>query len=163
MISFLWAEDMNHVIGKDGHLPWHLPADMKYFKNTTTGKTILAGRKTYLSFGRPLPNRKNIVLTSSKNINDDNVLVLHNINEFLEYAKNHTTEEIFVVGGANIFQQLLPYADRLYKTVIEHAFIGDVKMPEINYNNFELIKSTPGKIDEKNPYPFTFEVFTKIK
>ncbi|KRM67880.1 dihydrofolate reductase [Apilactobacillus ozensis] len=163
MISFLWAEGSNHIIGKNGNLPWHLPADMRYFKKLTTGNTIVTGRKTYLSFGKPLPNRKNMVITTSNNINDAGVLVFHSINEFIEYSKKHVDEEIFVVGGANIFEQLVPYADRLYKTEIEHDFDGDTYMPTINYDNFKLINTIPGKVDDKNIYDFNFKVFQKIK
>ncbi len=104
-----------------------------------------------------------MVITTSNNINDAGVLVFHSINEFIEYSKKHVDEEIFVVGGANIFEQLVPYADRLYKTEIEHDFDGDTYMPTINYDNFKLINTIPGKVDDKNIYDFNFKVFQKNK
>ncbi|UQS85410.1 dihydrofolate reductase [Apilactobacillus apisilvae] len=162
MISYLWAESKGHIIGSNGTLPWNLPSDMHYFKATTTGNVILAGKRTYESFGRPLPNRLNVVLThTSKDDFPKNVKVFNNVNEFLSFSKDNQDKEIFVVGGAQIFKLLLPYVDFLYRTVIDYKFSGDTVMPDINYNDFKLIKSVDGKMDDKNIYPHTFEVFKR--
>ncbi|WKN28720.1 dihydrofolate reductase [Apilactobacillus kunkeei] len=162
MISFLWAESDNHIIGLNGGLPWHLPADMKYFKKTTTHQIIMAGRTTYESFKRPLPNRLNTVLTShDKSEYPDDVVVFNTLEEFLAFAKKFSDKEIFVVGGAKIFAELLPYVDRLYKTVINHEFDGDTKMPEIDYSQFDLVSTKQGIIDDKNIYPYRFEIFER--
>lgn len=162
MISYLWAESKGHVIGMDGNLPWKLPADMHYFKQTTTNNIILAGSKTYKSFGRPLPHRLNVVLTHQEdNRFPDEVMVIHNVNDFLQFANNNKEKEIFVVGGAQIFKLLLPYVDRLYRTSIDYKFDGDTVMPKINYDEFNLIKETIGKLDSKNIYPHKFDVFER--
>lgn len=162
MISYLWAEANHHVIGVDGTLPWHLPADMQYFKKLTTHQIILAGRTTYESFKRPLPNRLNVVLTShSKDEFPPEVLVLNTLLEVLEFTKQFRDKEIIVVGGAKIFKEFMPYVDKLYRTVINADFAGDTTMPEIDYNDFTLESSTPGVMDSKNVYPHTFEVYTR--
>ncbi|GAA6113121.1 MAG: dihydrofolate reductase [Apilactobacillus sp.] len=162
MISFLWAESNDHIIGLNGDLPWHLPADMKYFKETTTHQIIMAGRTTYESFKRPLPNRLNTVLTShDKSEYPNDVVVFNELSEFLEFAKKFSDKEIFVVGGAKIFSELTEYVDRLYKTVIDYDFDGDTKMPEINYNDFNLVSTKEGILDDKNIYPHRFEVYER--
>lgn len=115
----LFAMDENRLIGKDNKLPWHLPNDLKYFKETTMNKKIVMGRKTFESIGRPLPGRETIVLTKNEKFSSEGCLVFHSINEFLQFAQNNKEEEIFVIGGAKIFEALLPFADRLYVTEIE--------------------------------------------
>ncbi|AYF92563.1 dihydrofolate reductase [Apilactobacillus bombintestini] len=162
MISYLWAESHNHIIGANGTLPWHLPADMKYFKENTIHQIILAGRTTYESFKRPLPNRLNMVLTSqSKDEFPDDVVVFHEVDEFLKFAKKFSDKEIFVVGGAKIFEELMPYVDKLYRTVIDYDFKGDTKMPSINYDDFTLETVKQGHVDDKNIYPHRFEIYKR--
>ncbi|KRN43449.1 dihydrofolate reductase [Fructilactobacillus fructivorans] len=164
MLAYIWAEASNHVIGKNGKLPWHLPDDMQFFKDQTINHQILAGKRTYDSFGRPLPKRKNLVLTHFSQADfPAGVKVFKTIDEFLQYAKGYPNEVIFVVGGTSVFKELLPYVDYLYRTSINHGFNGDVRMIDIDYSQFELEQQIPGKVDKNNIYPHTFDVFKRKK
>lgn len=160
MISFLFAMDKNRLIGKENKLPWHLPNDLKYFKEMTMQKKIAMGRKTFESIGRPLPGRKTIVLTRDEHFSCEGCLVFHSIEEFVRFAENEH-EEIFVIGGAEIFNKMLPYADRLYITEIEAEFSGDVFFPEIDYSEWELISEKEGTLDAKNVYPHRFLIYER--
>jgi dihydrofolate reductase len=157
MISLLWAMDKNRAIGLNNQLPWHLPEDLKYFKRVTMGKPIAMGRKTYDSIGRPLPGRENIVITRSQGTTIEGCTVIHDVKDLLK----REDEELFVIGGAEIFKEIMPYADRLYITEIREVFEADTFFPEINMGNWELIESTPGIKDEKNPYNYEFFVYQR--
>lgn len=157
MISLLWAMDKNRAIGLNNQLPWHLPEDLKYFKRVTMGKPIAMGRKTYESIGRPLPGRENIVITRSQGVTIEGCTVIHDVKDLLK----REDEELFVIGGAEIFKEIMPYADRLYITEIREVFEADTFFPEINMDNWELIESTPGIKDEKNPYTYEFFVYQR--
>ena len=157
MISLLWAMDENRAIGRNNQLPWHLPEDLKYFKRVTMGKPIAMGRKTYDSIGRPLPGRENIVITRSKGITIEGCTVIHDVKDLLK----RDDEELFVIGGAEIFKEILPFADRLYATEIREVFEADTFFPEYNLFEWELIESTPGMKDEKNPYNYEFLVYQR--
>lgn len=160
MISFLWAEDENRLIGKDNQLPWRLPADLKYFKETTMGHPIVMGRKTYESIGKPLPGRTNIVLTRNPSFKVDGCEVLHSKADFLSWAKK-TDEEIFVIGGAEIYRLFIDEVDQLYVTKIFEQFEGDEYFPKINWENWQLISKELGIKDEKNPYNYEFRRFIR--
>jgi dihydrofolate reductase len=157
MISLLWAMDENRAIGRNNQLPWHLPEDLKYFKRVTMGKPIAMGRKTYDSIGRPLPGRENIVITRSQGITIEGCTVIHDVNDLLK----RDDEELFVIGGAEIFKEIIPFADRLYVTEIREEFEADTFFPEYNLSDWELIESTPGMKDEKNPYNYEFLVYQR--
>ncbi|RFU65453.1 dihydrofolate reductase [Peribacillus glennii] len=157
MISLLFAMDENRVIGKDNKLPWHLPADLNYFKNVTMGHPIVMGRKTFESIGRVLPGRENIVVTRNADFKLEGVTVLHSVDEVIKLADS-SDREIFVIGGAEIFKGILPQTDRLYITEIHHEFQGDTYFPAINEAEWEQLSSTPGIVDEKNRYPHDFIV-----
>jgi len=162
MLIFLWAEGHNGVIGQNGQLPWHLPADMHFFKTVTTGNTIVAGARTYKSFGRPLPNRQNIVVTHQPADNfPDTVIVLDSLDAVRVYAAAHSDEKIFVVGGAQLFVGLQDDVDFLYRTVIDANFTGDTWMPVIDYEKFQLIATQPGIRNDKNPYNYHFEQYQR--
>lgn len=137
MISLIVAMDKNNVIGYKNDMPWHLPNDLKYFKKRTLGHTIIMGRKTFDSLGRVLPNRKHVVLTRGNNTFPEEVEVIHHIDEIKQYAARHVDEEVFIIGGGHIFEQALPFADRLYVTIIDETFKGDVFFPEVNMNEWE--------------------------
>lgn len=162
MISFVWAEDQNQVIGVDGHLPWQLPNDMKRFKNVTTGHPIVMGRKTFESFPNgPLPKRLNIVISRNPNYQvPDGVVLITNKEELAKYVK--PDDEVMVIGGAGIFELFKDDVDRLYLTKINHEFKGDTKMVSIDYDKFDLIEKKEGTVDDKNIYPYTFETYQKI-
>lgn len=156
MISLIVAMDKNNVIGFNNEMPWHLPNDLRFFKEKTTGHTIVMGRKTFESIGRVLPNRKSVVLTKSEVNLPEEVEVIQDIQTVVDMANETPDEELFVIGGGNIFKQILPYADRLYVTVIEEAFQGDVFFPEISATDWKEVSKVKGKKDEKNPYDYYF-------
>jgi dihydrofolate reductase len=153
MISLIAAYDKHRVIGNGQRLPWHLPADLRHFKQKTTGKTIVMGRATFDSIGKALPNRRNIVLTHSTTFHAEKVEVVHQIATILTLAKS---EEVMIIGGASLYKQFLPYADQLLLTVIDHSFVGDTYFPQWNRNDFELLCKQEGIVDADNRYPHTF-------
>ncbi len=165
-ISIIVALDNNHVIGKDNTLIWHLPADMKFFKDTTTGHSIITGRKNYESIPlkfRPLPNRTNIIITRQGDYNAPGAIVVGSIESALDKAKQTGDEEIFVIGGAEIFKQSMHLVDTLYVTQIYHSFEGDVFFPEINMKEWKEIERKEGIVDEKNIYPHDFITYERVK
>lgn len=161
IISIISALAKNRVIGKSNSLPWYLPADLKHFKETTLGKPIVMGLNTFKSIGqKPLPGRKNIVLS-----NDDNYKVpagcflAKSISEVLEMAKEE--KELMVCGGASVYNQFLPLADKLYLTYIDHDFDGDILFPEFSINDWQEIKREDHQPDEKNPYHYSFVILER--
>lgn len=163
MISLVVAMDKDHLIGNQNQLPWYLPSDLKYFKEVTMNKIVIMGRKTFESIGKPLPNRINIVISRTANYNQNNVFVYQSvddvINEYNLYSDSE--QEVFVIGGSEIFKQFLPIADRLYITEIDNEFKGDTYFPEVSQSEWYLNKSIDGIVDEKNPYKHTFKIYEK--
>nr|WP_295973976.1 dihydrofolate reductase [uncultured Bacillus sp.] len=160
MISFIVAMDKNRVIGKDNQLPWHLPADLKFFKKTTMGHPIVMGRKTYESIGKPLPGRENVIVTRNEQYSPEGCTVIHSVEKLKDLAAARG-EEIFVIGGAELFKTVLPDADRLYITLIEQEFEGDTFFPEYTESNWKLVSSIKGVKDERNPYIYYFNVYER--
>jgi len=161
ILSLLLAADENNVIGKDNQLPWHLPNDLKYFKNQTWAMPILMGRKTFESIGKPLQGRKSIVITRSKEWKFDGVEVVHSVEEAIEKAKEFGVKEIFVIGGAEIFQTAFEQANRIYLTRIHHRFDGDAFFPEVSDKDWNLVQSRFCAANEKNKYDHTFQVWER--
>lgn len=161
ILSLLVAASENNVIGKDNKLPWHLPNDLKYFKNQTWGMPILMGRKTFESIGKPLPGRKSIVITRNNDWRHDGVEVVHSIEEAIQKARSFGVKEIFVIGGAEIFNTALPDASRIYLTRIHTKFDGDVYFPEVPENDWQLTSERFCEADEKNPYDHTYQVWER--
>ena len=162
ILSLLVAAGENHVIGKNNQLPWHLPNDLKYFKNQTWGMPILMGRKTFESIGKPLLGRKSIVITRSNNWTYDEVDVVHSIEEAIKKAEGYGVKEIFVIGGAEIFRTSFSTADRIYLTRIHHQFDGDAFFPELQEKEWNLVKQRFCKADEKNAFDHSFQVWERI-
>ena len=162
ILSLVVATDENNVIGKDNKLPWHLPNDLRYFKNLTWGMPILMGRKTFESIGKPLPGRKSIVITRDQDWNYEGVEVVHNIDDAIDKAKEYDVKEIFVIGGAEIFNTSFSSATRIYLTRIHHNFEGDVYFPELNNEDWNLIQNKPCMADDKNAYAHSFQVWEKV-
>nr|AIA16885.1 Dihydrofolate reductase [uncultured bacterium] len=160
VLSLLVAADEGNVIGKNNQLPWHLPNDLKYFKNLTWGLPIVMGRKTYESIGKPLPGRTNIVITRNKDYAAEGIVVVHTIEEALNVAQEKGAREIFVIGGAEIFNSVFESANRIYLTRIHHRFEGDVFFPELN-EDWRLVKKHQYNADEKNAYAHTFQVWER--
>nr|AIA15954.1 Dihydrofolate reductase [uncultured bacterium] len=161
IVSLLLAASENNVIGKDNGLPWHLPDDLKYFKNLTWGLPILMGRKTFDSIGKPLPGRKSIVITRDRDWRHEGVEVVHSIEEAIDKAKTLGAKEIFVIGGAEIFKSSLPVANRIYLTRIHHVFDGDVFFPEIDAERWSCTSERFCAADEKNAYDHTYHVWER--
>lgn len=162
MLAFVWAEDENGLIGKGDGLPWRLPADVAFFKKITMRGDMVTGRKTYETIPkRPLPGRKNIVLTRQKDYDAPGAIVVNSKEEVLELEKNNN-EDLYIIGGAVLFKMFEQEVDELYRTVIHETFEGDVYFDEnFNYDDFELIKSEKGIVDEKNIYEHTFELWRR--
>ena len=153
MISLIAAVDEAWGMGKNNGLLCHLPADLKHFKQITLGKPIIMGRKTFESIGRPLPERLNIVL-STHELSILGATVLPSLGKALALVKDEP--EVMVIGGAHLFQQVLPLAQRIYLTVIHHQFDADVYFPKIDEGIWRLSIESHRKNDEKNPYDMTF-------
>jgi len=154
MISLIAAMAPNRVIGVNNTLPWHLPADFKHFKSVTMGKPILMGRKTYESIGRPLPGRKNIIITNNTSYSADGCIVVNGIDEALAQVQDDA--EVMVIGGASFYQLALPIAQRIYLTIIHHEFEGDahfVTLDKTIWNEIDRVDCEP---DAKNQYPYSF-------
>ena len=161
MLSIIVAVAENNVIGKDNKLIWHLPEDLKRFKRLTTGHTIIMGRKTFESLGRVLPNRKHVILCNDMemNIDDKNVEVLEDISMLKEYIDSE--EEHFIIGGATIYKLLMPYAKKLYLTLIHEEFNGDVYFPEIEEKDWKIIDREEGLRNEENPFDYEYITFER--
>nr|WP_263313291.1 dihydrofolate reductase [Mammaliicoccus sp. Marseille-Q6498] len=151
MKSIIVCHDQNRVIGLNNKMPWHLPNDLKRLKALTTGNTIVMGRKTFDSLGKPLPNRRNVVLTSNKSFQHDGVDVIHSLEE-IDQLDGH----IFIFGGQGLYEQMMDRVDDMYVTVIEDKFQGDAFFPPYNFNEWSVISSEAGELDEKNKLPHTF-------
>lgn len=161
LISAITAVAENNVIGKNNMLPWHLPADMKFFKNTTLHHPVIMGRKTYDSFKKALPQRDNIVITRRQDYKLADALVVSSLQRAIEEAKNFNADEIFILGGAQIFQQSLPVINRLYLTRIHENFEGDAFFPELDFDTWKKIKDEYHGPDEKNKYAYSFQTWEK--
>lgn len=160
MITFVWAEDENGLIGKDGDLPWSLPADMAFFKKVTLTGNVAMGRKTLDSIPNPpLKDRINYVMTRNKDFHMEGVIVAHSKEELLEVAA--TDKPLHIIGGVSLFEAFVEDVDRLYRTVIHESFEGDTYIPEIDYSKFKLVEEVEGTVDEKNRHPHTFQIFER--
>jgi dihydrofolate reductase len=162
LLSLLVAISENNVIGKNNKLPWHLPEDLKYFKNTTWAMPIIMGRKTFESIGIPLPGRTNIVITRNKKWKGDGVKIVHDLDQARKTGEDLDVKEIFVIGGAEIFKTSLPQADRIYLTRIHQNFEGDAFFPSID-KSWELISNRDNLPDEKNMYACSFQIWERRK
>jgi dihydrofolate reductase len=161
MITFILAMDRNRAIGVNNKLPWRLPADLKFFKETTTGHAVLMGRRTYESIGKPLPNRTNVVLTRDPDYRAEGVRVFHSPEEAVREFDGE--KELFVIGGAEIFKQLLPYADKLIVTHIDHEFAADTFFTQVHAEDWKVVSRVPGTTDEKNPYSYEFVTYERVR
>lgn len=164
MLSYVVAIARNKVIGNDNRLAWHLPNDVKFFKEITmTGsRTMIMGRKTFDSLPRVLPGRKHIILTQNKDykIDDENVCVIHSKEDLLPYINSE--EEYFVIGGAEIFKMFLPDTKRMYITEIHEDFAGDTFFPDYDQSEWKVTTKKEGIVDKRNKYQHTFYTLEKI-
>lgn len=164
-ICLIAALAQNRVVGIDNQLPWHLPEDLKYFRLTTTGKTVIMGRKTYDSIGRPLPNRSNIVVSRNPDCKIENVQVVNSLPAALALAENishiNGVDEIMVIGGATLYEAALPVAQRLYLTLVHAAVAGDAYFPEVDFSQWQEVAREDFAASENNPYAYSFVVYDK--
>ncbi|MFC6165384.1 dihydrofolate reductase [Lactiplantibacillus dongliensis] len=163
MIALIWAQDQHGLIGANGQLPWHLSADLKRFKRLTLNHTIVMGRKTFAGFPRPLPHRQNVVLSRQALDLPAGVQQLPNLEALWALQAAHPDEVIFVIGGATVFEAVLPHADYLYRTLITGDFTGDTWMPAIDYDQWQLTHHELGVRDAKNTLEYQFDDFSRRK
>ncbi|MBC7382533.1 MAG: dihydrofolate reductase [Bacteroidia bacterium] len=161
-VSVIVAADENNGIGNENKLLCHLPADLKYFKQLTTGHYILMGRKTFDSIGKPLKDRISLIITKSNRL-IDGCHIFNSIEAGVGYAKKNTEKQLFIIGGDSIFMQSLHIADTVFLTRIHHKFNADVFFPELPAAEWELVNKITHSVDEKNAYPFTFETYKRIE
>ncbi|MGM1430916.1 dihydrofolate reductase [Sphingobacterium lactis] len=159
-LTFVVAAAENNAIGKNNQMPWHLPNDFKYFKSTTMGHSIVMGRKTFESIGRPLPGRRNIVITRQNDFRAEEVDVANSIEDVMNYCRDE--KEVFIIGGGNIFKQTLPLVNKVHLTRV-HTTIPDADafFPELPEQDWELVSSDPHQKDEKHAFDYTIEVYTR--
>ncbi len=166
-LSLIVAVSENGVIGRNGDLPWHLSADLKRFKRITMGHVMLMGRKTWESIGRPLPGRASIVISRQADYSTGfaEVGVAENLDQALAQAHSSPADssEVFVIGGAQLYELTFPRADQLLLTRVHATVDGDVKFPEVDWNRWQLVEETPHEADEKNEYAHTYQVYQRVK
>ena len=159
IVSIVVAISENHAIGKDNKLLWYLPRDLKHFKEITTGHTIIIGRKTYDSVGKPLPNRRNIVITR-KNIAIEGCEVVNSVEAALALCKDEA--EVFIVGGAEIYQQAMHLTDRIYLTIVHAKFEADAYFPEIKEDIWIEVERDDHEPDDRNLLPYSFITLERL-
>ncbi len=162
IISLIAAMDEKWGIGVDGHLPWHLPADLKRFKSLTMGHHLIMGRKTYESIGRPLPGRTTIIVTRNPIYQPEGCLVAHSLETALEFARLDQEDEVFIIGGGEIFNQAIDIADRIYLTRVHTSLPADVHFPDISIEDWSISVSEHHPTDDTNQYPITFEILERV-
>lgn len=162
LVSLIVAASENNAIGKDNHLMWHLPADMKFFKNTTWGFPVIMGRKTFVELGsKPLPGRQNIVITRQKDWKAEGVVVVNKLDDAMFVARDADTKEIFIIGGGEIYKEAMPKANRIYMTRVHATLEGDTYFPAFDEKKWTLTSAREVKADDKHEYAFTIQVWDK--
>jgi dihydrofolate reductase len=160
IVSLLYAQAQNGVIGRQGGLPWHLAADLKHFKQLTMGHTIVMGRKTFNAIGRALPGRRSIVLSRNPQHLTDTVRTLTSLQDALDITC--AEGEVFVIGGAEILRLALPRATRIYRTLVHADVEGDVRFPDLSEREWRVARSDYHDADDANQFPMTFQELERI-
>ena len=155
------AKARNNVIGRDNKLIWHLPADLKYFKQTTLGHTLIMGRKTFESLSNPLPHRDSWVVTRNKDYKAEGVRIFHSLESAIDAAEQAGLDTVFILGGGEIYRQAMDFADKLLVTEVHAAFDGDTWFPEIDRETWQEVKREEHKADERNKYDFAFVEYVR--
>ncbi len=158
MISLITALGNKNVIGYQGQMPWQLPADLAYFKKITLNHPVVMGHQTFKSIGRPLPKRRNLVLSHDPNLTIADCETITSLEVVFQLSKE---TEVFIIGGGSIYRQFLPYAEKLYLTRIAADFEGDTFFPEFSLAKWALISQKKGEKNSANPYDYTFLVYQK--
>lgn len=159
IVTIVVAISENNAIGKNNKLLWHLPNDLRHFKQITTGHTVIMGRKTYESVGKPLPNRRNIIITRQA-ITIEGCEVVNSIEAALALCTHE--QEVFIVGGAEIYRQAMPVTNRIYLTIVHKQFEGDSFFPEINKHEWKEVYCQNHQPDDKNPLPYSFITIERL-
>lgn len=160
-IAAIVAMAENRVIGVNNQLPWHLPADLRHFKELTTGHAILMGRKTHQSIGRPLPNRLNLIMSRDSSYKADGCITVSTLDEALTEAIKHGHTQLFVIGGAEIYQLLMPQVNQLYLTIVHQNVNGDALFPVLDQQQWEEVERVRHEPDEKNAIAYSFVTMRK--
>lgn len=161
-ISIIVAAGLNGEIGRNNQLLWHLPADMRHFKQLTTGHHILMGRKTYDSIGRPLPNRTNIIVTRSQSFSPEGCIIVQHVDKGVEWARKNGETELFVIGGGQVYREVLPLADTIYFTRVQASFPdADTFFPFSAGKDWQIVSEEKYPADERHQYPFEFIVYQR--
>lgn len=160
-ISLVVAASDNNVIGKNNQLVWNLPDDMKHFKNVTWGMPVVMGRKTFESFKRPLPGRKNIVLSNQKDIKIEGAIVLNSMQDVEFLVKEMDVKEIMVIGGGEVYKMYYPKANKIFMTRVNAVVEGDTFFPLIEQKDWTLVSSIKNAADEKHVYSFDYELWER--
>ncbi|MER0508773.1 type 3 dihydrofolate reductase [Aeromonas veronii] len=160
-ISMIAAMAHDRVIGKDNQMPWHLPADLAHFKRVTLGKPVLMGRKTFESIGRPLPGRRNLVISRNPGYQAEGIEVVGSVEAALALLAGSSVEELMVIGGGHLYAEMLPSADFLYLTRIDLAVEGDTRFPAFDDGQWQRVDCESHPADEKNPHPYSFETWQR--
>ena len=165
-IALFVAIAENGVIGREGGLPWRLSSDLKLFRKLTMGKPLIMGRKTFVSLGKPLDRRDNIVTTRDKSFVAEGAIIVHSLDEAIARAQDCADRrgvgEIVVIGGAAVYQEALPRANRIYLTRVHAAVTGDVTFPHIDWSQWRQVLSEAHEKSPRDAYPFTFSVMERI-
>jgi len=160
-ISAIVACATNHIIGKDNDLPWSLPEDLKWFKKHTLNRHIVMGRKSFESLPKPLPKRVNIVITRDLNYYHSGAVIVHSIDEALQYAHQQGEKEVFILGGGNIYEQTQAIWDRLYLTEVHGEPEGDTRFPEIDKSLYETTYTDHHRADDRHTYDYSFYILDR--
>jgi len=163
IISLIAAIGKNRAIGKNNQLLWNLPNDMRHFRETTSGHPVIMGERTYLSIGRPLPKRENIILSQNPDFHPDGCVVVKDIDSALSAARATGTDEVFVIGGGMVYSSFLPRADKMYLTLVEAEPEGDVFFPEWNPAEWRVMSSKEHPADQENSLKHTFFIYERIR
>ena len=161
IVSLIVAMDEERGIGVEGRLPWHLPADLKRFKSLTMGHHLIMGRKTYESIGSPLPGRTMIIVTRNPSYQPDGCMVARSLDTAIEFARMDLENEVFIIGGADLFEQAINLADRIYLSQVHATLPADVYFPKFSNDDWQEIKAELNPADEKNKYAFTFKIMVR--
>jgi len=164
----MMAMDKNRLIGKAGAMPWHIPGELAYFKRVTMGKPVIMGRKTFESIGKPLPGRSNIVVTRNRNWSAENVIVVHDLDTAVQRAQDiclsdaTLASEMVLIGGAGLCRDAMPITERLYLTVIDHAFEGDIWLDSFHWDDWQVLSQDVQDEQNTGGLPVTYWVLEKL-
>ncbi len=161
IISLVVAASNNNIIGKDNRLLWHLPEDMKHFKNVTWGMPVVMGRKTFESFKRPLPGRKNIVLSNQKDLKIEGAIVLNSMKDVEFMVKEMDVKELMVIGGGEIYRMYYPKANKIYMTRVDTVVEGDTSFPVIDEKEWKLVSAVKNLADDKHAFDYSYELWER--